>query len=47
MEQDEFPKGGFNSNAPERLAVPVPYVNPFIIWYLLAIAFSVHLQFSV
>ena len=24
-------KGGFNSSAPERLAVPVPYVNPFII----------------
>jgi hypothetical protein len=31
MEQDEFQKGGFNSSAPEGLAVPAPYVKPFII----------------
>jgi hypothetical protein len=31
MEQDEFQKRGFNSSAPEGLAVPVPYVKPFII----------------
>jgi hypothetical protein len=32
MEEDEFQnKRGFNSSAPEGLAVPVPYVIPFII----------------